>query len=144
MKCVKCKHLLTKEEIDANLCWECGAIINSELISDDKEEAREFISNVEKAQKTQNKKEQKERAEEKNYEHSEHGVISAIQTYFTVLTIIAFIGGVIAGILAGSFLVAFLFFISISVSYCLVRLLISIAYLLSDIKDNTVLLRKGK
>ena len=56
MKCAKCGHTLSQDEVNANMCWECGAIINLELVSDDKVEAEELIANMEQAQKEQDKR----------------------------------------------------------------------------------------
>ena len=64
MKCVKCKHPLSKEEINANMCWECGAIIDVELVSDDMEEAQKIVESVAQEQKKQDKKDRIEKKQE--------------------------------------------------------------------------------
>jgi len=143
MKCKKCKHPLSKEEINANLCWECGTIIDIELVSDDMEEAQKIVESVAQEQKKQNKQDRIER----NYEAdsgSEYGVISTIHTYFSIISILAVVGGIVFGIAAESFLVALMFVLSISIVYCFFRLLIAIAYLLCDIKENTSPKKKSK
>lgn len=143
MKCIKCKHPLSKEEINANLCWECGTIIDIELVSDDMEEAQKIVESVAQEQKKQNKQDRIER----NYEAdsgSEYGVISTIHTYFSIISILAVVGGIVFGIAAESFLVALMFVLSISIVYCFFRLLIAIAYLLCDIKENTSSKKKNK
>ena len=136
MKCAKCGHTLSPNEVNVNMCWECGAIINPELVSDDKVEAKELIANMEQAQKEQDKR---QRIEEKQEQEAgaEYGVISAIHTFFSIISILAVLGGICAGITSKSFLVALLVILSASITYCIVRLLIAIAYLLCDIKDNT-------
>lgn len=136
MKCAKCGHTLSQDEVNANMCWECGAIINLELVSDDKVEAEELIANMEQAQKEQDKR---QRIEEKQKQEAgaEYGVISAIHTFFSIISILAVIGGIFAGITCESIWVALLVILSVSITYCVVRLLIAIAYLLCDIKDNT-------
>ena len=143
MKCIKCKLPLSKEEINANLCWECGTIIDIELVSDDMEEAQKIVESVAQEQKKQNKQDRIER----NYEAdsgSEYGVISTIHTYFSIISILAVVGGIVFGIAAESFLVALMFVLSISIVYCFFRLLIAIAYLLCDIKENTSSKKKNK
>lgn len=35
MKCIECGHELTQEEIDVNMCWTCGHIIDESLVDDD-------------------------------------------------------------------------------------------------------------
>lgn len=141
MTCAKCGHPLSREEIDSNLCWECGAIINIELVPDNKAEAKKTIASIEKAQKEQDKKQNQGEDEEAGTEYS---VISAIHTFFSIVSILSVIGGIIAGFVTENFLVALLAVLLVSISYCIVRLLISIAYLLCDIKDNTSLKKKGK
>lgn len=76
------------------MCWECGAIINLELVSDDKVEAEELIANMEQAQKEQDKR---QRIEEKQEQEAgaEYGVISAIHTFFSIISILAVIGGIL-------------------------------------------------
>lgn len=143
MKCVKCKHLLSKEEINANLCWECGTIIDIELVSDDMEEAQKIVENVAQEQKKQNKKDRIEKEQEAD-SGSEYSVISTIHTYFSIISILAVVGGVVFGIAAESFLVALMFALSISIVYCFFRVLIAIAYLLCDIKENTSPKKKNK
>lgn len=143
MKCVKCKHPLSKEEINANMCWECGAIIDVELVSDDMEEAQKIVESVAQEQKKQDKKERIEKKQEAD-SAAEYGVISTIHTYFSIISILAVIGGIVFGIAAESFLVALMFVLSISIFYCIFRVLISIAYLLCDIKDNTSPKKKNK
>ena len=136
MKCAKCGHTLSPNEVNVNMCWECGAIINPELVSDDKVEAKELIANMEQAQKEQDKR---QRIEEKQEQEAgaEYGVISAIHTFFSIISILAVLGGICAGITSKSFLVALLVILSVSITYCIVRLLIAIAYLLCEIRDNT-------
>ena len=75
---------------------------------------------------------------------TEYGVISTIHTYFSIISILAVIGGIVFGIAAESFLVALMFALSISIFYCIFRVLIAIAYLLCDIKDNTSPKKKNK
>lgn len=143
MKCVKCKHPLSKEEINANMCWECGAIIDVELVSDDMEEAQKIVESVAQEQKKQDKKDRIEKKQEAD-SSTEYGVISTIHTYFSIISILAVIGGIVFGIAAESFLVALMFALSISIFYCIFRVLIAIAYLLCDIKDNTSPKKKNK
>lgn len=143
MKCVKCKHPLSKEEIDANLCWECGTIIDANLVSDDKEEAQKIIESVEQEQKNQNKKVKMEQRQEAET-GSEYGVISTIHTFFSIISILAVVGGIVLGIASDSFLVFLVFAISIGIFYCFFRLLVAIAYLLCDIKENTSPKRKNR
>ena len=143
MKCVKCKHPLSKEEINANMCWECGAIIDVELVSDDMEEAQKIVESVAQEQKKQDKKDRIENKQEAD-SSTEYGVISTIHTYFSIISILAVIGGIVFGIAAESFLVALMFALSISIFYCIFRVLIAIAYLLCDIKDNTSPKKKNK
>lgn len=138
MKCAKCGHTLSQDEVNANMCWECGAIINSELVSDDKEEAKELIASMEQAQKEQDKRQRIEEKQQQEQEAgAEYSVISAIHTFFSIISILAVIGGIFAGTACESFLVALLVILSVSITYCVVRLLIAIAYLLCDIRDNT-------
>ena len=143
MKCVKCEHPLSKEEINANMCWECGAIIDIELVSDDMEEAKKIVESVAQEQKKQNKQAIIEQNQETN-SGSEYGVISTIHTYFSIISILAVVGGIVLGIAAESFLVALVFLLSISIVYCFFRILIALAYLLCDIKDNTSPKKKSK
>lgn len=143
MKCVKCKHPLSKEEINANMCWECGAIIDVELVSEDMEEAQMIVESVAQEQKKQDKKDRIEKKQEAD-SSSEYSVISSIHTYFSIISILAVIGGIVFGIAAGSFLVALMLILSISIFYCIFRVLVAIAYLLCDIKDNTSPKKKAK
>lgn len=144
MKCKKCGHPLSQDEVNVNMCWECGAIIDPELVSDDKEEAEKIIADVERAQKEQDKKQQiEEQQEAKAVE--EHGIISTIHSFFSILSILSMIGGIIAGATLDSFWVSLFVILWVSITYCIVRLLIAIAYLLCDIKDNTdSILRRAK
>ena len=143
MKCKKCKHPLSKEEINANLCWECGTIIDIELVSDDMEEAQKIVESVAQEQKKQNKQARIERNQEVD-SGSEYSVISTIHTYFSFISILAVVGGIVLGIAAESFLIALMFVLSISIVYCFFRVLIAIAYLLCDIKENTSPKKKSK
>ena len=143
MKCVKCKHPLSKEEVNANLCWECGTIIDVELVSDDIDEAQKIVDSVAQEQKKQNKQariEQSQMADAGN----EYSVISTIHTFFSIISILAVVGGIVLGVAAENFLVALMFVLSISIFYCIFRVLIAIAYLLCDIRDNTSQKKKGK
>ena len=38
MKCIECGHQLSQEEIDVNMCWTCGHIINEDLVDEENKE----------------------------------------------------------------------------------------------------------
>lgn len=143
MKCAKCKHPLSEEEINANMCWECGAIIDVELVPDDVEEAQKIVESVAQKQKKQDKKDRIEKQRDAD-SATEYGVISRIHTFFSIISILAVIGSVVLGIATESFFVVLMFILSVSIFYCFFRVLIAIAYLLCDIKDNTSPKKKNK
>lgn len=136
MKCEKCKHLLSEEEIAANMCWKCGAILEASLISEDAEEAKRIIESIEQEQKRQDEEARSEQNQEAT-SSSEYGVISAIHTFFSCISVLAVIGGIICGFLLESVLIAIVSVLSISIFYCFFRVLIAIAYLLCDIKEKS-------
>lgn len=143
MKCKKCGHPLSQDEVNVNMCWECGAIIDPEFVSDDKLGAEKMIANVERAQKEQDQKQKIEEQQEQEAEAgAEHGVISVIHTFFAILSIISIIGSIIAGAALESFWVSLFVILWVCITYCVVRLLVAIAYLLCDIKDNTASILK--
>ena len=123
MNCEKCKHLLSEEEIAANMCWKCGNILEASLISEDAEEAQRIIEGIEQEQKRQDEEARREQNQEAN-SSSEYGVISAIHIFFSSISVLAAIGGIICGILLESVLIALASVLSISIFYCLLRLLI--------------------
>ncbi len=53
MKCIECDHELSQEEINANMCWECGHIIDetladkNELSEQEKVDLDEYLSDFE-------------------------------------------------------------------------------------------------
>ena len=136
MNCEKCKHLLSEEEIAANMCWKCGNILEASLISEDAEEAQRIIEGIEQEQKRQDEEARREQNHEAN-SSSEYGVISAIHIFFSSISVLAAIGGIICGILLESVLIALVSVLSISIFYCFFRVLIAITYLLCDIKEKS-------
>ena len=123
MKCKRCGKALTEEEIQTNLCYECGEIINQELFDEDTVEMprtapippKDISPKVETPQKNL------------DYENSSFDVAGTINVYITILSVLVFL------------YVA----IGTSIVYCFFRMLTVIAHLLADIKENTTPNRKG-
>lgn len=141
MKCVNCGHPLSPDEVNANLCWKCGTIINPALLSEDKAEASKIMADIELAQEEQEKK---EKLEEEESIIPERKVISFLHSFFTVISLLALLGGIIWGVELKNFFIAAVMCTSVCLTYCVLRLLIAIAYLLCDIRENSALPKVGK
>ena len=139
MKCKGCGKLLSEEEIQTNLCYECGEIINQELFDKDTVEMPRTSSLPQKDIS------RKEETPEKNldYEHASFDVAGTINVYITILSVLALIGGIVLAVQLESFLVFLYVAIGTSVVYSFFRMLTVIAHLLADIKENTTPNRKS-
>ncbi len=67
----------------------------------------------------------------------ERNIISRIQVYVTVLTMLIIVGGFIIGCNNEDFAVVLIGFLCASIFYCIFKVLLLIADLLCDIRDNT-------
>lgn len=130
MKCKGCGKSLTEEEIQTNLCYECGEIINQELFNKDAENVSQ-----ESSRPLQNNNTYK--TETTDYEHSSYDVAGTINTYITIISVLALIGGLVLASKLESFSAFLYVAIATSILYCFFRMLTLIAYLLADIKENT-------
>ncbi|MGM9650445.1 MAG: hypothetical protein ACI3VX_00745 [Faecousia sp.] len=139
MNCKRCGKALTEEEIQTNLCYECGEIINQELFDEDSVDMprtapippKDISPKVETPQKNL------------DYKNSSFDVAGTINVYITILSVLALIVGVALAVQLESFLVFLYVAIGTSVVYCFFRMLTVIAHLLADIKENTTPNRKG-
>ena len=135
MRCKKCGHELSNEEIAVDLCWECGAILD-ETVDENGSDSLNTKSNVNlsmEAPKTEQN--QEEGTEDESV--AEYRTISAIHSFFAVLSILAVIAAIISSAAFENFWIAVIILPSTAIFYCFFRLLIAIAYLLCDIKENT-------
>ena len=120
MNCKQCGHSLSQEEMKKRVCKECGAGIETSLLSGIKE--------------AQAESKMKSKTEGGNL--SEREIAALIESVFSVLTICAAIIGLLIGMHAENFWVFFGIAFPAGLVYCNLRLMVSVIYLLSDIKQD--------
>ena len=118
MKCPNCNHYLSQDEINTEQCLICGTRVEEVTLENEEvkpQEAMEQFSGTEK----------------------ERNIIYRVEVYVTVLSILIIVGGFIIGLSNENFAIVLIGFLSASVFYCLFKVLLLIANLLCDIRDNT-------
>ncbi len=131
MNCKQCGHLLSQEEMKKKACKECGAGVETSLLSGIEEEMGRVISGIKKAQA-----ESKMKSKTEGGNLSEREIAALIESVFSVLTICAAIIGLLIGMHAENFWVFFGIAFPAGLVYCNLRLMVSVIYLLSDIKQD--------
>lgn len=120
MNCKQCGHSLSQEEMKKRVCKECGAGIETSLLSGIKE--------------AQAESKMEPKTEGGNLPERE--IAALIESVFSVLTICAAIIGLLIGMHAENFWVFFGIAFPAGLVYCNLRLIVSVIYLLSDIKQD--------
>lgn len=116
MKCRKCGHELAGKE---KYCMFCGQEVDAQEMSEKNVCETSSVETMDDESGT------------------EYKAISNIHGFFVFLTILAFIGSFVIGSLLEDVWITIGIILSIIIFYCFFRLLIAIAYLLCDIKENT-------
>lgn len=125
MICKKCKKELSSEMIKANLCWDCGEIIDKTLVDNDS-----FFNNVEL---------ETEYSTEKTLSNDINNIAKSIKIFSKIIMIVGTILNILVLFVAGRYY-TFVSFLVFEIIFILSGLLLlgfsEIIQLLHDIKNK--------